>query len=67
MNEMGDSVLSPRKQQLPTSKKNGSARSDDWLRELFSGTYDLREAEAMRRRRYGYEAASPSVAEKDER
>jgi hypothetical protein len=24
-------------------------RTDEWLRELFSGTYDLREAEARRR------------------
>jgi hypothetical protein len=24
-------------------------RTDDWLRELFSGTYDLREADARRR------------------
>ena len=28
---------------------NGCALTDDWLRELFSGTLDLREAEASRR------------------
>lgn len=30
---------------------NGCALTDDWLRELFSGTLDLREAEASRRLR----------------
>jgi hypothetical protein len=33
-------------------------RTDDWLRELFAGTYDLREAEA---RRHGEQRSRPTL------
>jgi hypothetical protein len=33
-----------------SERKTGAVcRTDEWLRDLFSGTYDLREAVAMRR------------------
>jgi hypothetical protein len=35
----------------PERRSASICRTDDWLRELFSGTYDLREAEARLRSR----------------
>jgi hypothetical protein len=38
----------PRSASVPPKRSSGGA-PDDWLRELFSGTYDLREADTKRR------------------
>jgi uncharacterized protein (DUF58 family) len=46
-------LQSPPTRRVSRSRPEGEAgqacRADEWLRELFSGTYDLREAEARRR------------------
>jgi hypothetical protein len=52
----------PRSKAMPP---DGSC--DDWLRELFSGTYDLREAENIRRSENGHRPAVRPKAERDER
>jgi hypothetical protein len=51
---MGLQTLPTRRPSPPAKPKRRSAsicRTDDWLRELFAGTYNLREAEASQRSR----------------
>jgi hypothetical protein len=42
-------------------------RTDDWIRELFAGTYDLREADARRRSEQDDRAAGRRETPRDER
>ena len=58
-------VREPRTRKL--SRPSQPESCGDWLRDLFSGTYDLREAEAMRRLGNGHRAEPRPQAEKDER
>jgi hypothetical protein len=67
---MSNQTSSPGDRALGVPEQNVSARAvscDDWLRALFSGTYDLREAEAMRRLRHGQRASPRPEGRSDER
>jgi hypothetical protein len=48
-------------------ESNGHGTCDDWLRELFSGTFDLREAEARRRLSQGRRPKPPRDTQQVER
>jgi hypothetical protein len=48
-------------------RSNGHVSCDDWLRELFSGTLDLREAEARRRSSNGSRPTPPRKTPQVER